>query len=252
VSPILAIHVCGGTLGLISGAAALAFRKGSRRHELAGKLFIASMLTMAVGATFLAVQKHESGNIIGGIFTFYLILTAWWTARKPDGGPSKFGWVVLLIPLAVGVLNWLSGIQKISNPGPPNDGVPAGMNLFLGSIMLLAAAGDVRMLVRGGVTGTTRIARHLWRMCFGLFIATGSFFLGPANRPLRFLRSVGLRQQFFKAVLRQEVLLFLAVLPLLFLIFWLVRVQVSKKLQFPWKSGHSRPEAASQMHGIAS
>ena len=225
MSPILAVHICGGTLGLASGAAALSFRKGSRWHVMAGKVFVVSMLTMAMGATFLAIQKHQSGNIVGGIFTFYLILTAWWTARHTNGGASKFGWVVVLIPLAVGVLNWLAGIEKISSSGPSKDGVPAGMNLFLGLVMLLAAAGDVRMLLRGGVAGTTRIARHLWRMCFGLFIATGSFFLGPANRPLRFLSSVGLREHVFRTVLREEVLLFLAVLPLLFLIFWLIRVR---------------------------
>lgn len=232
MSPILAIHICGGTLGLVSGAAALAFRKGSRRHKLAGKLFIASMLTMAVGATWLAIQKHESGNIGGGILTFYMVLTAWLTVRRAKGSISKSDWFVLLIPLALGLLTWFSGLEKLRIAGPPKDGVPAGMNFFLGSIMLLAAAGDVRMLLRGGVTGTTRIARHLWRMCFGLFIATGSFFLGPANRPLRLLSSVGLRQHFFKAVLRQEVLLFMAVLPLLFLIFWLVRVRFGKSSRY--------------------
>jgi hypothetical protein len=31
------------------------------------------------------------------------------------------------------------------------DGVPVGMTFFMGSICLLAAAGDVRMLLRGGV-----------------------------------------------------------------------------------------------------
>ena len=103
MSPILAIHICGGTVGLASGAAALSFRKGSRWHALAGKVFVASMLMMATGATFLAIQKHQSGNIVGGIFTFYLILTAWWTARHNNGGASKFGWAVVLIPLAVGV-----------------------------------------------------------------------------------------------------------------------------------------------------
>jgi uncharacterized membrane protein len=213
VSPILAVHIAGGTLGLVSGAAALSFRKGSRRHAIAGRVFVVSMLTMAAGATDLAILKHEPGNIVGGIFTFYLTLTAWWTARHTDWATSKLGWVVLVIPLAVGALNWFSGIEKISSSGPPKDGVPAGMNFFLGSVMLLAAAGDVRMLLRGGVAGTARIARHLWRMCFGLFIATGSFFLGPANRPLRFLSAVRLRQHFFKTVLREEVLLFLAVLP---------------------------------------
>ena len=52
------------------------------------------------------------------------------------------------------------------------------MHFFLGSVMLLAAAGDIRMLVGGGVFGAKRIVRHLWRMSFGFFIATGSFFLG--------------------------------------------------------------------------
>jgi len=233
VSPILVIHVCGGVVGLASGAVALSFRKGSRRHAIAGKIFVVSMLTMAAGATWLGIQKHETGNIIGAIFTFYLILTAWLSAGGTDGTTSKFGWVVLLIPLAVAVQNWFAWIEKLRTWGPPKDGVPAGMNLFLGSVMLLAAAGDVRMLLRGGVAGPTRIARHLWRMCFGLFIATGSFFLGPANRPLRFLHAVGLRQQMFRSVLRQEVLLFLAVLPLLLLIFWLIRIRFFKKPPSP-------------------
>jgi hypothetical protein len=62
---------------------------------------------------------------------------------------------------------------------------------LMASITLLAAAGDLRMLVRGGLFGAKRIARHLWRMCFGLFIASGSFFFGPSNRPLRLLSRVG-------------------------------------------------------------
>lgn len=231
MSPVLAVHIFGGVLGLVSGAASLLFRKGSRQHAIAGRIFVASMLTMAAGATYLAIQKHEPGNILGGILTFYLILTAWWTARHTNSATSKWGWALLLIPLAAGVLNWLAAIEKISSVGPPKDGVPVGMNFFLGSVMLLAAAGDVRMLVRGGLAGSKRIARHLWRMCFGLFIATGSFFLGPSNRPLRLLSAVGLRQHIFAVVLREGVLVFLAVSPLLCLIFWLLRVRFTKAFQ---------------------
>jgi hypothetical protein len=228
VSPILAVHICGGAFGLASGVAALSLRKGSRWHALAGRVFVVSMLTMAAGAIPLAILKHQPGNIGGGIFTFYLILTAWLTARRTDGTTSKFDWVVLLIPLALGLLTSFSGVEKLRTVGPPKDGVPAGMNFFLGSVMLLAVIGDVRVLLRGGLRGTARIARHLWRMCFGLFIATGSFFLGPANRPLRLLAAVGLRQRVFRTLLREEVLLFLAVLPLIFLVFWLMRVRFTK------------------------
>ena len=68
------------------------------------------------------------------------------------------------------------------------------------------------MLVRGGVSGTQRIARHLWRMCFALFIAAASIFLA--------------RQHLFPDLLRRTgVLVFLSVLPLLLMIFWLIRVR---------------------------
>src|ERR1700692_1498299 len=99
------------------------------------------------------------------------------------------------------------------------------MTFFMGSVMLLAAAEDVRMLVRRGVLGTKRIARHLWRMCFGLFIAAGSFFLGPSNRPLRLLSAVGLGQHLSPALFGTALYLILTVLPLVMLIFWLVRVR---------------------------
>jgi hypothetical protein len=47
-SAILIAHIFAGTLGLLSGTAAMSFRKGSPRHVLAEKIFVASMLTMAV------------------------------------------------------------------------------------------------------------------------------------------------------------------------------------------------------------
>src|SRR5206468_2906380 len=47
---------------------------------------------------------------------------------------------------------------------------------FLATILLLAAAGDARIMRSGLPRGGPRLARHLWRMCFALFIAAGSFF----------------------------------------------------------------------------
>jgi uncharacterized membrane protein len=224
-SPVLLVHICGGTLGLLSGAAAISFRKGSRRHALAGKVFVASMLAMAVGAVYLAITRHQPNNPGGGIFTFYLIGTAWLTARRRDGETGRLDWVAVLIPLTLGALTWLSGINVVRRGASSQDGVPVGMTFFMGSVMLLAAAGDVRMLVRGGVLGAKRIARHLWRMCFGLFIAAGSFFFGGANRPLRLLSTVGIGQHLPRALFSLGVYLVLTILPLILLIFWLVRVR---------------------------
>jgi len=224
-SPILVVHITGGTLGLLSGAAAMIFRKGSPRHVWAGKVFVASMLAMAVGAAYLGIVRNQPGNVSGGIFTFYLIVTAWLTARRPDGKTSKLDWAAVLIPLALGTLTWMNGIRIVGSGATSQGGVPVGMIFFLGSVMLLAAAGDVRMLARGGVLGAKRIGRHLWRMCFGLFTAAGSFFFGPSNRPLRLLSNIGIGPYLPRALFSTGLYLVLTILPLVLLVFWLVRVR---------------------------
>ncbi|MGB8802491.1 MAG: hypothetical protein WCC97_17570 [Candidatus Acidiferrales bacterium] len=224
-SPILLVHIAGGTVGLLSGTAAMLFRKGSARHALAGRIFVVAMLTMASFAAYLAVVRHQPSNIGGGIFTFYLILTAWLTARRRDGETQRLDWFLLLIPLALGTLTWMNGVAIVRSGVDSPDGVPVGMSFFMGSVMLLAAAGDVRMLGGGGVVGAKRIARHLWRMCFGLFIAAGSFFMGPSNRPLRLLTAAGLGPHLSPALFSTGVYLVLTLLPLILLVYWLVRVR---------------------------
>jgi uncharacterized membrane protein len=212
-SPILVLHISAGIIGILSGTAAMSFRKGSPRHALAGKVFVISMLTMAAGAVYLAALKHQNNNVGGGLLTFYLVATAWVTAKRRDGQTSIFDWVALLIPLWAGIGGWINGFEAAHSPTGSKYGVPAGMHFFLGSVMLLAAAGDVRMLLRGGVFGAQRIVRHLWRMCFGLFIATGSFFLGQGSKV------------FPAFILKTNILFIPAILPLILLIFWLFRVR---------------------------
>ena len=224
-SPILLIHILGGTLGLLTGTAAMLFRTGSPQHILAGRVFVVSMLTMATGAAYLGVVRSQPGNVTGGIFTFYLVATAWLTARRGDKQTSRFDWVALLIPLAVGIYTWRGGILVLLSGRTSFEGVPVGMMFFMGSICLLAATGDVRMLLRGGISGTRRIARHLWRMCYGLFTAAGSFFLGPSNRPLRLLSAIGLGKHLPQGLLSIGPYLVLTILPLVMLIFWLVRIR---------------------------
>jgi len=227
-SPILLVHILAGTVGLLSGTAAIVFRKGSPRHILAGRVFVVSMLTMGVAAAYLAVVRNQPNNLGGGILTVYLIGTAWLTARRKGGETSRFDWVALLIPLAIGILGWKNGLEALLGPTREKYGVPGPMHLFLGTVCLLAAAGDVRMLLRGGVFGAKRLARHLWRMCYGLFIASGSFFMGPSNRPLRLLSSVGLSRHLPQALFSIWLYLTLTVLPLVLLIFWLARVRFAR------------------------
>jgi len=252
-SPILLVHICAGTVGLLSGTAAIIFRKGSPRHIRAGRIFVFSMLSMGAAATYLAIVKHQPNNLGGGILTFYLIGTAWLTARRRDGKTSRWDWVALLIPLAIGVVGWKNGIDALRGPTGEKYGVPGGMHLFMGSVCLLATAGDVRMLLQGGVFGARRFARHLWRMCFGLFIASGSFFLGPFNRPRRLLSSVGLSQHLPQALFSTTLYLILTVFPLLLLVFWLLRVRLSRAYRGPSNRPPEDPRQAKPLpHDTAS
>jgi uncharacterized membrane protein len=223
--PLLVFHISAGVLAMFAGAAAVSFRKGSRWHGKAGNIFVAAMLCMAAAASCLAYMKHQPNNVFGGILTIYMVATAWATARRRDGETGILDWLGCLFALTIGVLSVIHGFQKATGR-VPFDGSPGFMDIFMGSVILLAGIGDLRMLVRG-ISGNRRIARHLWRMCFGWFIATGSFFLG--------------QQQVFPARLRgSPVLLVPALLPLALLIFWLIRVRFTnayKKMSMP-RAGH--------------
>jgi hypothetical protein len=224
-SPLLLLHIIAGTLGMLSGFVAVFLRKGSRRHGIAGNVFVISMLCLSASGVYLALVKSQPGNILGGTLTFYLVLTAWITARRRDGEPGIFDWGALLVVLAVAAINLTWGVEAAISPTGLKHEYPPGPYFFLGTVAVLATVGDVRLLVRKGIAGTQRIARHLWRMCFALFIAAGSIFLA--------------RQQLFPALLRKTgVLFFLSFLPLILMIFWLVRVRFASA----YKEQHrSRP-----------
>jgi hypothetical protein len=88
---------------------------------------------------------------------------------------------------------------------------------LVGTIALLAALGDARLMMGRVLQGADRIARHLWRMCLGMFIATGSFFLGQAK--------------VFPESMRIFPLLAIPVVLVLALMFyWWVRVSFTKRI----------------------
>jgi hypothetical protein len=222
-SPLLLLHIITGTLGMLSGFVAMFFRKGSRRHSLAGDVFVVSMLTMSACGAYLAILKSQPGNILGGTLTFYLVATAWMTASRRTFETGIFDWGALLVVFVLAAVQVTYGIEAATSQTGFKYGYPPGPYFFLGSVAVLATIGDVRMLVRGGIAGTQRLARHLWRMCFAWFIAAASIFLA--------------RQHIFPVLLRKTgVLYVLSFLPLLLMIFWLVRVRFTnarKKMSLP-------------------
>ncbi len=158
-SVLLTLHICGAIIGLLSGTAALIFRKGFRLHRAAGNVFFLVALAAA-------------------------------------GGGLTYGWEAA---------HSATGLKE---------GYPPGPYLIFGSLSFWAAALDVRMLVRGGVSGAARIARHLWRMCVALLIAALSFFLGK-------------QQHFPQAIRGSQILNVPMILILIVMAYWLIRVRIT-------------------------
>jgi uncharacterized membrane protein len=169
----VAFHVAVGGIALAAGLVAISVRKGGQWHRRSGRVFVVTMI--ATGLTAAAISAYEGKSVSGGAFTAYFVFTALSAVRTVPG--LGRGWDIGLMMLAVifSVGTYRDAFIALGKPGHYFNGAPAGMLFFLGTVMLLAAVGDLRMIRSGGIHGTRRIARHLWRMCFGLFIASGSF-----------------------------------------------------------------------------
>ena len=215
------LHITGGTIGLLAGIVAASARKGARAHRLAGKVFFVSMLVMAVFADYLAVAMPDQiPNVFIGTFTIYLVATAWLTVRRHErtiGVAEKTALIVIVClwaPFALLSFQLAAGMPSTFKSAVPLEG-PVRIALYSFTFLVtMAAVGDARMVLAGGIAGARRIGRHLWRMCLGLALAAGSAFTNGLPRLLP--RSVHV----------PLILLFVPqFLALGLLVFWLIRVR---------------------------
>jgi uncharacterized membrane protein len=215
-----ALHIGGGSVGLVSGTVAVIARKGGRVHRKAGTVFVLSMVVMAVFGCYLGfVMPDQRVNVFISVFALYLILTAWLAIRRADGriGPAEkialLVGVCLCAPFAI--LSWqlAFGLAPLFKSAVPFKGPVLIAVYGFTSVLVIAALGDAKVVFAGGLSGVSRISRHLWRMCLGLTLAAGSGFTngfarllpGPYHVPLAFFLP-----QF---------------IPVVLLIFWLIRVR---------------------------
>ena len=167
-SVLLPIHIAAGGIALVLGAVALSVKKGGTVHRRSGLLFVYAMAVMGITAAIL-------GNI-GGLMAVYFVVTALTTVRLESPWTRRINVAALALAVGLALLDILGGVKAFNSPRGVLNGVPFLMFFFIATVMILAVAGDVRVMRLGVPRGGPRLARHLWRMCFALFIAAGSFF----------------------------------------------------------------------------
>jgi uncharacterized membrane protein len=208
---VLLAHIGGGSLAILSGFAALFSGKGNYIHRAAGKVFSVSMIVMAIGASYLGYAHADVNDIIAGMTTIYLIATAWMAVKRRDGQIGFFEPAAFLVALAGVAANLEFAYLAANSETGLLYGVPAKQYHIVSAILGLAAVLDLSVLLRRGLSGKERIARHLWRMCLALFIAVGSLFLG--------------QMQFFPEAIRHiEILATPVVVALAMMGYWIIRV----------------------------
>jgi len=206
-------HIAGGAIGMVTGVIALASRKGQSVHRAAGSVFFLAMfMAYAIGAgvaPFLTTGQRP--NFVAGILALYLLISGTLAARQRTGKagrPEIIGLVLALTITAAGVIFMRMGA---ASPSGTVDGSPPQAFFLFTIAGAFAAAGELHVLLRKSLSPVVRMARHLWRMCFSLFIASGSFFLGQ-------------QQVFPKAVQDSALLYVVALSPLPIMLFWLGKV----------------------------
>ena len=208
------VHILAGLIAIVAGFVAIFARKGQKLHRKSGKVFVYAMLIMSASATVMAIMISQKLNPAQAVLTIYFVSTGVLAVRRR---PEDSRWIemsAMIVALVVALYEIMLGFDAMSRPKGTVDGLSPVVAFVFGSIALLAVMGDIRMLMRG-IHGARRIARHLWRMCFGLFVATGSFFLGQAEvfpKPVRIIPLLAVP----------------ALLPLVMLLYWMVRVLYTK------------------------
>jgi uncharacterized membrane protein len=207
---LLPVHILAGIVALVVGYVALFAAKGGRLHKRTGRIFVYAMVVLGLLGSFLATI-HPMGhptNIVAGLVTFYLVSTGMRSAQK-TWRPGRIDIVIAVLAFLFAVGAFRVGMGGTSDASP---------SIVFGIVALLGGIGDVRVLRNGGIDGRRRIARHVWRMCLGMFVGAASFFFGPRGRVPEFM--------YYPSLLPIP-----ALMPIAMMVFWLVRLRVKKSFR---------------------
>jgi len=174
------IHMIAGLMAIASGFIALYAAKGSPLHRKSGTMFTLSMLCMTFSAAIISLflrTDHVTG--VAALFTVYLVCTSWLVVKRTVQESKAVLEGFALAAAVLGVYSLTLWFDFLADPKSLiTKNSPPKTLLVFGSISLLCAALDLRMIWGGKILGSQRLVRHLWRMGFAMLIATGSFFNG--------------------------------------------------------------------------
>jgi len=178
-TPLLILHVVGGSTGLITGTIAAAVKKGSKPHLLFGKIFFWGMFIASTSALILSwIPGHESLFLfaVGG-FTLYMVLSGYRIVvikRMLKQQTERFFLTDYLITLFGSSFTIFLLVQSVKGllAGNTFSVVPGVFGLICLSYVIL----DIRLLTGNATVKKSWLYNHIVRM-MGAMVASYTAFL---------------------------------------------------------------------------
>ncbi|BBN82505.1 hypothetical protein PA25_24900 [Pseudoalteromonas sp. A25] len=174
-STVLYVHILFGAIAVIAGYVALFTKKGKARHIQFGNWFVVTMILMAISGVVIAYLMPMIITVFAGLYTMYLVLTGVGVFKLADKRRSYYNIAMMITSLLIGLSSLVCAYWAAQSETGLYQRVSIEPYIMFGVLPLISAILDIRYMRVQTLTSKMRISRHVWRMCFAMFIAVGSF-----------------------------------------------------------------------------
>jgi len=159
-------HIAIGSVGLIAAITALIVRKGSPPHIWAGRIFIGSIVILAVTSLVMLSMQMVPPLLVAAITSVYAVATAFLALKPASKGVKRaeyglFGIELLLLMLFITMASITVATSNLNPVGPA----------VISIIPLILLAGDINFFRKADQRTKLRVRRHLSRMIWAFVIA---------------------------------------------------------------------------------
>lgn len=171
---ILYFHAFSGSMALLSGLAAIATKKGSKKHIIGGQVYFWSMFLVIITGLIVGFYRDNLFLQTIAIFSFYMAFTGKRVLRyKKAIRPQPIDWFVSVVSIATGAFMLYLGVVNMIRIGFAG-AVP--MLLIFGAFLFTMALQDMVKMKRKKIIKNEWLFTHIGRMS-GSFIATSTAFI---------------------------------------------------------------------------
>lgn len=172
------LHFWIGCGAIVAGFTAFAARKGAGVHRKAGTLFVICMGVLALSGLWLSLARDILFTVFLSAISFHALITGWAAARHQSRlcrRISRFAPVFSGLIVLGGVAG---GMMAAASPAGLLNNLPPAAFYLLAGVSALLCGLDIHYALLAAPARRVRLTRHLWRMGFSFFLATGIFFFG--------------------------------------------------------------------------